>query len=398
MDSRWWVQLLVVGVGGFVGAVARHGLSSVTHRAVGHDYPAGTLLVNALGCLLIGVVLYFALERGQVSDTAKLLIVTGFLGSLTTFSTFGHETLDLLRQGRSWVAMTNVAANVVIGLIAVAAGWSAGARLAPAHKPDHVVRGVAFMNQAPATEVFEQRRVRVGATEYPYRVFVPMGEKPADGWPCIVFLHGRGECGSDNAKQLVHSLPMEVAKNPEGWPFVIIAPQKPDYDSQWEDHAKAVKKMLELSAESGEIDPDRVALTGLSQGGHGTWAIAARYPGMFRALMPVCAYVNGPRPGVDGAERWGKSFDGGTEMAQAVVETCVDLPIKIVHGSADPAVPPSESEGMARLLSRAGGQPELTIYEGVGHNAWERAYSAPGLADWFAAVTAPIEEPEDGEE
>lgn len=124
MDTRWWVQLGVIGIGGFVGAIARYGLSNLTHKVTGDGFPMGTLVVNAVGCLLIGVVFFLAIERGHFSAQMRLLIVTGFLGSLTTFSTFGQETVDLLRNGRGLAALGNISANVVIGLAAVAIGWA----------------------------------------------------------------------------------------------------------------------------------------------------------------------------------------------------------------------------------------------------------------------------------
>ena len=85
-------------------------------------FPWGTLAVNVLGCLLIGAILGWASTRENVSETTRLFLVTGILGSLTTFSTFGNETIELFRQGATGPAIGNIAMNVVVGLVAVTVG------------------------------------------------------------------------------------------------------------------------------------------------------------------------------------------------------------------------------------------------------------------------------------
>lgn len=113
-------ELLVVGVGGFVGAISRYALGHAVHRWLGESagFPYGTLAVNVLGCLLIGAAMAFN-DAGDMRPETRLLIATGFLGSLTTFSTFGHETLELVAVGRGGAAFGNVALNLIVGLLAV---------------------------------------------------------------------------------------------------------------------------------------------------------------------------------------------------------------------------------------------------------------------------------------
>lgn len=127
MDSRWQ-QLLAVGLGGSLGAIARYVVSgyaqSFAIQKLGRAYPFGTLLVNVAGCFLIGILMGLVLNR-QLPEPARLLLVTGFLGSLTTFSTFGYETVELLRENDLRLAFWNIAANVVIGLFAVWLGLAA---------------------------------------------------------------------------------------------------------------------------------------------------------------------------------------------------------------------------------------------------------------------------------
>lgn len=117
------MNILIVGFGGFVGAAGRYWLSGLVFKLFPSEFPVGTLVVNVLGCLAIGAVLYLVMERESIDKRLELLIVTGILGSLTTFSTFGFETFELLRQERVLSAGANIAANMVIGLLAVWIGW-----------------------------------------------------------------------------------------------------------------------------------------------------------------------------------------------------------------------------------------------------------------------------------
>ncbi len=116
-------KLLLIGVGGFFGAIARY-LVSGAAQYVARDaaLPYGTFTVNVIGCLMIGFLGYLSETLGIISSDMRLVIFIGFLGSLTTFSTFGYETWNLLRDGQNFAAFVNIGANVVICLAAVCAG------------------------------------------------------------------------------------------------------------------------------------------------------------------------------------------------------------------------------------------------------------------------------------
>ena len=123
----WLANWLAVGAGGFVGAIARfqisQSLSSWSETKYGRVWPLGTFAVNIIGCLLIGILMTLPMEK-SLSDRARLIWVTGCLGSLTTFSTFGFETISLLREDRPMLGVANIAANVIVGLVSVLAGMS----------------------------------------------------------------------------------------------------------------------------------------------------------------------------------------------------------------------------------------------------------------------------------
>lgn len=119
------MNFLAVGLGGFVGAIARYAISGILQNRFPGFRPAGTLVVNLLGSLLIGFLMAIVISRPNFSHTARLFLITGILGSLTTFSTFGYETVELLREQEYRGALWNILSNLVVGLLAVGLGlWS----------------------------------------------------------------------------------------------------------------------------------------------------------------------------------------------------------------------------------------------------------------------------------
>ncbi|MFQ5382547.1 MAG: fluoride efflux transporter CrcB [Dehalococcoidia bacterium] len=118
------MKILIIGLGGFLGTTARYGLSGLVQDLAGASFPAGTLAVNILGCIAIGGIMSLVEDRQMLTPEARLLLLVGFLGSFTTFSTFGYETFDLLREGQLWMAVVNAAANLLIGILGVGLGWA----------------------------------------------------------------------------------------------------------------------------------------------------------------------------------------------------------------------------------------------------------------------------------
>jgi CrcB protein len=115
-------ELLVVGLGGFCGAVGRYVLSGWVQRLSASPFPWGTWAVNVAGCLAIGALMDLTNTRLAVTPEARVFLGIGFLGSLTTFSTFGYETIEMLRDAQFGPALGNVAANVLLGCGAVYLG------------------------------------------------------------------------------------------------------------------------------------------------------------------------------------------------------------------------------------------------------------------------------------
>ena len=113
------VNLLLVGAGGFFGAISRYGVSQIFPATKFHY---GTLAVNLIGCLLIGIAFGF-LERDGIGKPAQLLLVTGFLGGFTTFSTFGLDTLKMIHDGAFASAVLYVGISAVLGIALVVVGF-----------------------------------------------------------------------------------------------------------------------------------------------------------------------------------------------------------------------------------------------------------------------------------
>ena len=120
--------------------------------------------------------------------------------------------------------------------------------------------------------------------------------------------------------------------------------------------------MAILKKAGGEfnIDASRLYLTGLSQGGHGTWTIAAKHPDLFAAIAPVCGWAD-----------------------EDVAKKAAKLPIWTFHGDKDEAVDIECSQNMEKWITAAGGTCKLTVYPGVGHNSWDNAYRNETLGQWF---------------
>lgn len=203
------------------------------------------------------------------------------------------------------------------------------------------------------------------------------------GPPAIVFLHGRGECGDDGVRSIAVGLPAAAIADPARWPFLILVPQKPGFDETWESHEQYVLACIEWLIQAGGADRSRVYLTGLSQGGAGTWAIAARHPGLFAAIAPVCGFAHREAPRASGV-----GFGDDAQRAD-IARRLADarMPIWAFHGEKDDVVPPAHTRMMMQAIESAGGGDlaKVTYFDDANHNAWDPAYRDHGaeLAAWL---------------
>jgi fluoride exporter len=124
-------SVLLVALGGAIGSVARFKLSGwVLHQTPNWRFPAGTVVVNIIGCLIVGLLAGMAVKQEVFTPEARVFLFTGLLGGFTTFSAFGLETLLLLKRGEAGVAIANIVVSIAIGLLAAWLGYGLTARSA----------------------------------------------------------------------------------------------------------------------------------------------------------------------------------------------------------------------------------------------------------------------------
>ena len=230
---------------------------------------------------------------------------------------------------------------------------------------------------------FIPRAITVDGVEYKYRVYTAAQYSPSKPERALLFLHGRGECGTDGMKQTTVGLPTQLFIHRDRWPFMVVIPQKHDPSKEWGAYDEVVMTMLDRELREHGIGKDRVAITGLSQGGHGTIELAARHPDRFRAAVAVCGYIN-PR------------YSGGTlkpepvpsaERAAMLARAFESTPIRLFHGGRDSVIPASQSEMLDGILRAAGVDSELTVYPDLDHNSWDRTYNESGIWEWLVQMT-----------
>lgn len=118
-------HIVLIAVGGSLGAVARYGLTGLVHKHFKGLFPLGTLAVNLAGCLLIGVIMGLVVQRQLFAPGTRIFLLVGFLSSFTTLSTVSYETFQFLHDTEIALALGNILANAIGGIVLVAVGWLA---------------------------------------------------------------------------------------------------------------------------------------------------------------------------------------------------------------------------------------------------------------------------------
>lgn len=122
-------EIVILGLAGAAGTISRYAVSGWALGLLGERFPYGTLVVNVIGCFLLGVATELGMSTVTLSDTAKTALTVGFLGAFTTYSTFGFETIKAFEDGDWHLALANIGANLVVGLAAVCGGLALGRQL-----------------------------------------------------------------------------------------------------------------------------------------------------------------------------------------------------------------------------------------------------------------------------
>lgn len=204
--------------------------------------------------------------------------------------------------------------------------------------------------------------------ELPYRLYIPKDYTPSKKYPVILFLHGAGETGTDNLRQINNIGNMFEYNGDIVSGAFILCPQSAgwwnlDRDTENDNNGSlgSAVHLLQDIMKKYSCDPDRVYVTGLSMGGYATWDLLERFGDMFAAGVPICG--------------GGNHYNG---------KAYVDIPIKIYHGTADKTVSFDNSERMYNAIVAAGGQKvEFIRLEGYDHNTWNYAYADREMFCWM---------------
>lgn len=179
-----------------------------------------------------------------------------------------------------------------------------------------------------------------------------------ESYPLLLFLHGGGEAGGSLTEVKSNGPPKLIAEGKQ-FPYLILAPQNPHKRKWW--NTQSIVQLLDTIVKNNRVDSKRIYLTGLSRGGGAAWELAVQYPDKFAAMAVVCGMT--PVPYASWIDK--------------------DMPIWVFHGVEDASISVSESDEMVKKLKAMGRNVTYTRYEGVGHNAWEKAYATEELYDWF---------------
>ena len=188
------------------------------------------------------------------------------------------------------------------------------------------------------------------------QVWLP--DEGGENLPAILFLHGSGERGEDESLLAFQALPKYLTAGRE-IPAVVICPQCPE-DNKWKLLLPQLGFVLEDVLQNYPIDRKKVAITGISMGGFGTWYAACTWPEKFWRAAPICG--------------------AGDPVLAPLAK---NIPWRLFHGDADEAVEPDYSKKAFAALQEAGADVELTLYPGVHHNSWDKAYLESDLIDWL---------------
>jgi predicted peptidase len=235
----------------------------------------------------------------------------------------------------------------------------------------------------PALKPFLKREFKSGENVLPYRILFPDNYDKGKKYPLILVLHGAGERGSDNGKQLTHGSRLFLNEhNRKTFPAIVVFPQCPqdsywasanidrtaqplkisfDYRTQSPWPLVAANELVKKIATDEAVDKSRIYITGLSMGGMGTFESVYRYPDLYAAALPICG-------------------GGDTKVYDKRVKKTA---FWVFHGDADAVVDVNLSRKMLAKLKSLKAETKYTEYPGVNHNSWEDAFAEESFLPWM---------------
>jgi predicted peptidase len=245
---------------------------------------------------------------------------------------------------------------------------------------------IVSKTHAQDTALFKREIFGSNEASLNYRILYPSKYDVNKKYPLIIFLHGGGERGFDNSKQLIHGSRLFLdSTNRVKFPAFVIFPQCPPNntwsvvkrepppggdslgrfsfvsDTAPRQPMALVMELLDSLVQTPQVDTQQIYLGGLSMGGMGTFELLWRRPGLFAAAFPICGAGDPTK-----VDRYARNF-----------------PVWVFHGGADSVVPVSNSRLMVNKLREAGARVTYNEYPGVGHDSWTNAFAEPGLLPWL---------------
>ncbi len=238
-------------------------------------------------------------------------------------------------------------------------------------RPEKITKVYSFVNEFRTVELKKEvYEDPYNGNTLPYLLHIPKNYNSSKKYPIILFLHGSGEIGTDNKKQIKNTNKLLEYNYDLVKDAIVVSPQSFEWwsvDKYTEGDQKgslgSVLHLLEKIQKTYSCDSNRIYVTGLSMGGYGTWDILEKHGDVFAAGIPICG--------------GGNSYNG---------EAFKDIPIRIFHGTDDPTVPFALSQNMYNSIIGAGGEKVKFIeLPGVKHNAWDYAYTDRDTYCWMLA-------------
>jgi predicted esterase len=311
----------------------------------------------------------------DLNDSAQLVqnycLPTASQHWLGTFNADGTVTITNQQTGQC-IGATSATGGLAAGFTGVTCNGTAAQEftiVAAQYYTPPVISPASVLPTIPAAATVGQWQAGM-YQGLPYRIMFPSGYDPVHHYyPLALFLHGEGERGTDNLRQLINGMdPLTTDLDfRANVPMILVAPQCPVTDS-WGDavlpdpsatEALAVQ-LVQMLVSSLAVDPQRVSVTGLSMGGFGAWDMINRYPAVFAAAAPIASAGN-----------------------LADVPNLVQVPLLAVHGGADTIVPPIFDEAMYAAIHALGGPMLYFEVPGGGHDVWDGTYSLTAFWYWM---------------
>jgi predicted peptidase len=235
----------------------------------------------------------------------------------------------------------------------------------------------------PALSLFQKKEFVFNGKTLPYRILYPEHYDPNKKYPLLLFLHGAGERGKDNEKQLTHGARLFIREeNRKNFPAIIVFPQCPeesfwavttidrtttpykinfDYTAEPNWPLTAANELVKQIIREGSVDKSKVYIAGLSMGGMGTFESVYRYPEMYAAALPICG--------------------GGDTVHydKRITKTA----FWIFHGAADAVVDVNLSRQMVNRLKNLKAEVKYSEYPEVNHNSWDNAFAEKEFLSWM---------------